>query len=41
MAHSVPRAADDPPMGRTYALVIFCHATVITLLWWFGRTFSA
>ena len=24
-------------MGRTYALVILCHATVIAILWWFGR----
>jgi hypothetical protein len=31
---------DDTPMARTYALVILCHATVITILWWFGRTFS-
>jgi hypothetical protein len=31
---------DDSPMGRTYALVIVCHATVVTLLWWLGRTFS-
>jgi hypothetical protein len=28
-------------MGRTYSLVILCHAAVITILWWFGRTFSA
>ena len=34
------RAADDSPMGRVYTLVIVCHAAVITLLWWFGRTFS-
>jgi len=27
-------------MGRTYALVVVCHATVITILWWLGRTFS-
>jgi hypothetical protein len=30
----------DAPMGRVYALVILCHATVITILWWIGRTFS-
>lgn len=33
--------ADDRPMGRTYALVILCHVTVIAILWWVGRTFSA
>jgi hypothetical protein len=32
--------SDDRPMGRTYALVILCHAAVITTLWWIGRTFS-
>jgi hypothetical protein len=31
---------DDAPMARVYALVILCHAGVITLLWWLGRTFS-
>jgi hypothetical protein len=35
-----PRAGDDVPMGRTYALVVLCHVTVIAILWWFGRTFS-
>ena len=33
----------DPPdkdMRRTYALVILCHACVITALWLFGRAFS-
>jgi hypothetical protein len=39
MAQPVP--SDDLPMGRTYALVILCHAAVITVLWWFGRAFSA
>jgi hypothetical protein len=41
MPQPAPRADDDPPMGRTYTLVVLCHATVITILWWFGRTFSA
>jgi hypothetical protein len=36
----VDRLDDDPPMGRVYTLVIVCHAAVITILWWFGRTFS-
>ena len=40
MSHDVPAADDDRPMGRTYALVIACHAAVITILWWVGRTFS-
>jgi hypothetical protein len=31
---------DDDRMGRLYELVLLCHATVITLLWLFGRTFS-
>jgi hypothetical protein len=31
---------DDRPMRRIYALVIFCHAAVITTLWWIGHTFS-
>jgi len=31
---------DDAAMTRVYALVIICHATVITLLWWLGRAFS-
>jgi hypothetical protein len=34
------RPADDPPMGGIYALVIICHASVITMLWWFGHVFS-
>lgn len=33
-------AQDEPSLSRTYALVIACHATVITLLWWVGHTFS-
>ena len=32
-------AADH--MARTYALVIVCHAFVITALWLFGRIFSS
>jgi len=35
-----PTREDDAPLTRTYVLVIVCHATVITLLWWLGRTFS-
>ena len=31
---------DDEVMRRVYALVLLCHATVITLLWVFGRIFS-
>jgi hypothetical protein len=41
MSQPVVRADDDSPMGRTYALVVACHAAVITLLWWFGRHFAA
>jgi hypothetical protein len=37
--HELPHD-DESPLGRTYALVILCHATVITILWWLGRTFS-
>lgn len=33
-------SAPEPRMGRVYALVILCHALAITILWWFGRTFS-
>jgi len=40
MAQPAVRPGDDPPMGRVYALVILCHAAVITILWWFGRAFS-
>ena len=36
----VNSTADDSPMRRVYTLVILCHATVIALLWWLGRTFS-
>jgi hypothetical protein len=32
---------DDAPMTRVYALVIVCHATAVTLLWWLGRIFSS
>lgn len=31
----------DDGMGRIYALVLVCHAAVITVLWLFGRTFSS
>jgi hypothetical protein len=41
MSQPVVRADDDAPMGRTYALVVVCHIAVMTILWWFGRTFSA
>jgi hypothetical protein len=37
---SLPESGPEPAMGRTYALVLVSHATVITLLWLFGRTFS-
>jgi hypothetical protein len=40
MSQHVPASDDDRPMGGTYALVIACHATVIAILWWVGRTFS-
>jgi hypothetical protein len=40
MAHSAA-PEHDPPMGRTYTLVVVCHIAVITMLWWFGRAFSA
>jgi hypothetical protein len=39
-AQSSPLADDDPPMGRTYALVVVWHIAVMTFLWWFGRAFS-
>jgi hypothetical protein len=35
-----PPADDAGPMGGVYAGVVLCHAAVIALLWWFGRTFS-
>ena len=41
MSQHVVQADDDAPMGRTYALVVLCHISVIAILWWFGRTFSA
>ena len=41
MSQHVAQADDDAPMGGTYAMVIVCHIAVITILWWFGRTFSA
>jgi hypothetical protein len=37
---SLPDARADDGMGRTYILVLICHAAVITLLWLFGRLFS-
>jgi hypothetical protein len=40
MPEPATRPADDAPMRRLYALVILCHAAVITILWWIGRTFS-
>ena len=40
MSQHVPQADDNVPMGRTYALVIVCHVAVISILWWFGHTFS-
>lgn len=36
-----PRSDEDAMMSRVYGLVIVCHAAVITILWWFGRTFSS
>ena len=36
-----PRPPEGSGMGRVYGLVILCHAAVITILWWFGRTFSS
>lgn len=40
MSQHIPQPDDDQPMGRTYALVVACHATVITILWWVGHVFS-
>jgi hypothetical protein len=40
MAQPAAARDEDGPMARLYALVILCHAAVITILWWFGRTFS-
>jgi hypothetical protein len=40
-AESSPPPEHDPPMGRTYALVVICHIATITLLWWIGRVFSS
>lgn len=37
----IPAEIDADGMHRVYALVLICHATVITLLWLFGRTFSS
>ena len=37
---SLPDAPPEQSMTRTYMLVIVCHATVITLLWLFGRVFT-
>jgi len=36
----MPTPTDEQPMGRTYGLVLFCHAAVIATLWWIGHTFS-
>jgi hypothetical protein len=36
-----PRPAEDRSMNRVYGLAVFCHAAVIAILWWFGRTFSS
>lgn len=36
----MPTPSDERPMGRTYALVIVCHAAVIATLWWVGHIFS-
>jgi len=33
-------STDEAPMGRTYTLVVICHATAITLLWLFGHIYS-
>jgi hypothetical protein len=30
----------EPSLARTYALVVVCHAAVITALWLLGHTFS-
>jgi hypothetical protein len=40
MSQYVAQTDDNAPMGRTYALVVVCHIAVISILWWFGRTFS-
>jgi hypothetical protein len=37
---NIPADIDDDGMRRVYTLVLICHATVIMLLWLFGRTFS-
>jgi len=37
---SLPDAPAERGMGRTYVLVLICHATAITLLWLFGHVFS-
>jgi hypothetical protein len=36
----MPSPTDERPMGRTYTLVLLCHAVVIATLWWIGRVFS-
>jgi len=36
----MPTPPDEQPMGRTYALVLVCHAAVITTLWWVGHHFA-
>jgi len=37
---SLPDVPAERGMGRTYVLVLVCHAAAITLLWLFGHTFS-
>jgi hypothetical protein len=40
---SAPASASDGSdrMGRLYAMVLICHALVISFLWLFGRVFSS
>jgi hypothetical protein len=40
MPPAPPAVEAEPPMGRTYSLVVLCHIAVIAILWWFGRAFS-
>lgn len=39
--NDAPHPDDDRGMNRVYGLAVLCHAAVITLLWWFGHTFSS
>jgi hypothetical protein len=41
MPAAPPLPDEDAGMRRVYALVIVCHAAVITALWLFGRVFSS